>query len=86
MYLLTELLPDVLIVPYSQGDLLWGIWEEFREAREWKVENIPRLFAVEPFVAVAGLLSLALVFAGMVGGIIGGFYTDRLGQKMDGIL
>ncbi|MDN4595207.1 hypothetical protein [Polycladomyces subterraneus] len=37
---------------------MWGIWEGFREALEWKgVENIPRLFAVEPFPRLERVLA-----------------------------
>jgi threonine synthase len=50
--------PDVLLVPCSRGDLLWGIWEGFREAAEWGwLKEIPRLYAVEPFPRLIRVLA-----------------------------
>lgn len=43
-------IPDYLIIPNSRGDLLWGIWEGFKEAYEFGISNkLPKLIAVEPF-------------------------------------
>lgn len=43
-------IPDYLIIPNSRGDLLWGIWEGFKEAFEFGLTNkLPKLIAVEPF-------------------------------------
>jgi len=51
-------MPDVLLVPCSRGDLLWGIWEGFREAAKWGwVKEIPRLYAVEPFPRLTRVLA-----------------------------
>jgi threonine synthase len=43
-------LPTAIIVPCARGDLLWGIWEGLVESRRmgW-IEELPRLYAVEPF-------------------------------------
>ena len=49
--------PDAILVPTSRGDLLWGIWEGFRELREeGHIERIPRFFAVEPFPRLTRVL------------------------------
>ncbi len=42
--------PTAIVVPCARGDLLWGIWAGFVEAKrlQW-VDRIPRLYAVEPF-------------------------------------
>lgn len=43
-------LPEVIIVPCSRGDMLWGIWAGFKEALQADViTQLPRLIAVEPF-------------------------------------
>lgn len=43
-------LPTAIVIPCARGDLLWGIWEGFAEAKRmgW-IHSIPRLYAVEPF-------------------------------------
>lgn len=43
-------LPDIIIIPSSRGDLLWGIWQGFNEAliNNW-ISKMPKLIAVEPF-------------------------------------
>lgn len=47
---LPDCLPDVVLVPCSRGDLLWGLYRGFCEARDLgRVDRIPRLIAVEPF-------------------------------------
>lgn len=51
-------LPDVILIPVARGDLLWGIYEGFREMREagW-IDEIPRLAAVEPIPRISRVLS-----------------------------
>ena len=50
-------LPDAILVPASRGDLLWGIWEGFRELVQMgHVERTPRFFAIEPFPRLARVL------------------------------
>ncbi|WP_026701997.1 threonine synthase [Salibacterium aidingense] len=45
-----EKLPGVIVIPTSRGDLLWGIWEGFKQAYDRQViSELPRLLAVEPF-------------------------------------
>lgn len=52
--------PDAVIVPTCRGDLLWGLFEGFIEAREAKmIAGIPRLYAIEPYPR------LELILAGM---------------------
>jgi threonine synthase len=42
--------PTAVVVPTSRADLLWGIWEGFRDAHAAGVmERLPRMFSVEPF-------------------------------------
>ncbi|MGE0800921.1 MAG: pyridoxal-phosphate dependent enzyme [Lautropia sp.] len=49
--------PDVVFVPASRGDLLWGIHAGFAELAERGVsEQVPRLIAVEPFPRLALVL------------------------------
>lgn len=51
-------LPDAILVPTSRGDLLWGIWEGFRELVQMEhFERAPRLFAIEPFPRLARVLA-----------------------------
>lgn len=60
-----EQLPDVIIVPSSRGDLLWGVWKGFHEALEnGLISNIPKLVAAEPFSRLKAILD-------------GGDYTDN---------
>lgn len=52
-----EQLPDVIIVPSSRGDLLWGVWKGFNEALEnGLISDIPKLIAVEPFPRLKAVL------------------------------
>lgn len=45
-----EQLPDVIIIPSSRGDLLWGVWKGFQEALENRlISKQPKLVTVEPF-------------------------------------
>ena len=55
-------LVDVVLVPTSRGDLIWGIYEGFRDlAAIGATRFIPRLFAVEPFARVSEVLAGAPV-------------------------
>ncbi|MEK5038373.1 pyridoxal-phosphate dependent enzyme [Sporosarcina sp. FSL K6-3457] len=46
----SEEIPNIIIVPCSRGDLLWGIWEGFKEVFDaGMIHSLPRLIAVEPF-------------------------------------
>jgi threonine synthase len=43
-------IPNIIIIPCSRGDLLWGIWQGFKECFDAGViHSIPKLIAVEPF-------------------------------------
>lgn len=49
--------PSVIVVPTSRGDLLWGIWEGFKEAkRAGVIDQLPRMIAVEPFPRLSAVL------------------------------
>jgi len=49
--------PSALVVPTSRGDLIWGIYEGFSELKQAKlIEEIPKLFAVEPFKRISKVL------------------------------
>lgn len=51
-------LVDAIVVPTSRGDLIWGIYEGFRElAATGLTRAIPRLFAVEPFARISRVLA-----------------------------
>lgn len=51
-------LVDVVVVPTSRGDLIWGIYEGFRElAATGLTRFVPRLFAVEPFARISKVLA-----------------------------
>lgn len=48
---------DVVLVPTSRGDLIWGLCEGFRQLKEiGLVKAVPRLFAVEPFPRISRVL------------------------------
>lgn len=48
---------DVVLVPTSRGDLVWGIYEGFRQLQAaGQIERLPRLFVVEPFARVGKVL------------------------------
>jgi threonine synthase len=54
---LNDDLPDAILVPTCRGDLLWGLYEGFREARAAKlIPHLPRLYAVEPFPRLERIL------------------------------
>jgi threonine synthase len=58
-------LPSIILVPTSRGDLLWALYEGFRElqAGEFGLNNViinsplPRLVAVEPFPRLSLVMS-----------------------------
>lgn len=48
---------DVVLVPTSRGDLIWGLYEGFRQLKvAGLTESVPRLFAVEPFPRISAVL------------------------------
>lgn len=48
---------DVVLVPTSRGDLIWGLYEGFRQLRAiGLIASLPRLFAVEPFPRIRQVL------------------------------
>lgn len=50
-------LVDAVLVPTSRGDLIWGLFEGFRQLQEIGLtKSIPRLFAVEPFPRISAVL------------------------------
>jgi threonine synthase len=49
---------DAIIVPTSRGDLIWGLYEGFRELDTvGLLKSMPRLFAVEPFPRISRVLA-----------------------------
>jgi threonine synthase len=45
-----EEIPNIIFIPCSRGDMLWGIWKGFEEAvGAGFINNIPKLIGVEPF-------------------------------------
>lgn len=49
---------DAVLVPTSRGDLIWGLYEGFRQlVSVGLLDRIPRLFAVEPFPRISRVLS-----------------------------
>lgn len=49
--------PDAVLVPTARGDLLWGIWEGWREACGSRQPPPPKMIAVEPFPRSAKALA-----------------------------
>lgn len=48
---------DAVLIPTSRGDLIWGLYEGFRQIREvGLLETVPRLFAIEPFPRISRVL------------------------------
>ena len=48
---------DVVLVPTSRGDLIWGLYEGFRQITEiGLLKRVPRLFAVEPFPRISRVM------------------------------
>nr|WP_228241584.1 pyridoxal-phosphate dependent enzyme [Porphyrobacter sp. GA68] len=55
-------LVDVIVVPTSRGDLIWGIHEGFRDLAGLGLTRVlPRLYAVEPFARISEVLAGAPV-------------------------
>ena len=49
---------DVVLVPTSRGDLIWGLYEGFAQLKAIGLtESLPRLFAVEPFPRISQVLN-----------------------------
>ena len=49
---------DAVLVPTSRGDLLWGLYEGFRQLKAMeRIKALPRLFAVEPFPRIDRVLN-----------------------------
>ncbi|EMA6342170.1 pyridoxal-phosphate dependent enzyme [Bacillus cytotoxicus] len=50
--------PTKIIVPVSRGDLLWGIWQGFKEINLNKnIIKLPKMIAVEPFPRLTNVLN-----------------------------
>src|SRR3546814_17505388 len=50
-------LVDAVLVPTSRGDLIWGLFEGFRQLKAADLTTaVPRLFAVEPFARISAVL------------------------------
>lgn len=48
---------DAILVPTSRGDLVWGLYEGFRQLKAMGLlKSVPRLFAVEPFARITRVL------------------------------
>lgn len=49
---------DVVLVPTSRGDLIWGLYEGFSQLKTiGLIESVPRLFAIEPFARIDRVLN-----------------------------
>jgi len=49
---------DAVLIPTSRGDLIWGLYEGFRQLKETGLlEAVPRLFAIEPFPRISRVLA-----------------------------
>ncbi|WP_139488550.1 threonine synthase [Brevibacillus dissolubilis] len=49
--------PSVVVVPTSRGDLLWGIWQGFKDLhRTGRINRLPRMVSVEPFARLSRVL------------------------------
>ncbi|HFK1463298.1 TPA: pyridoxal-phosphate dependent enzyme [Bacillus cereus] len=58
---LKGLVPTKVIVPVSRGDLLWGIWQGFKEMHKSKlIATLPNMIAVEPFARLTRVLNGSL--------------------------
>src|SRR3546814_9002097 len=50
-------LVDAVLVPTSRGDLIWGLFEGFRQLKAADLTTaVPRLFAVEHFARISAVL------------------------------
>ena len=48
---------DVILVPTSRGDLIWGLYQGFSQMRAiGLIASLPRLFAVEPFPRISRVI------------------------------
>ena len=48
---------DVVLVPTSRGDLIWGLYEGFSQMKAiGLIASLPRLFAIEPFARISRVL------------------------------
>jgi threonine synthase len=48
---------DAVLVPTSRGDLIWGLYEGFKELKAiGLIGSLPRLFAIEPFPRISRVL------------------------------
>lgn len=46
-----------MILPTSRGDLIWGIYEGFKELKQSNlIDDIPKMLAVEPFQRISKVL------------------------------
>jgi threonine synthase len=51
-------LPTAILVPTARGDLLWGMWQGFLDAREAGLAAaLPRMVAVEPLARLSSILA-----------------------------
>ncbi|WP_077319048.1 pyridoxal-phosphate dependent enzyme [Virgibacillus proomii] len=54
---LNNQIPAKVIVPTSRGDLIWGIYEGFKELKQSNlIDDIPKMLAVEPFQRISKVL------------------------------
>ncbi|OPD40908.1 threonine synthase [Bacillus thuringiensis] len=61
LHQLNGLVPTKVIVPVSRGDLLWGIWQGFKEMYKSKlITTLPNMIAVEPFPRLTRVLKGSL--------------------------
>ena len=50
-------IPEFIFIPVSRGDLLWGIYEGFKELLDTKdIRRMPKLVAIEPFKRISKVL------------------------------
>lgn len=50
-------LPSFVLIPSCRADLLWGVYEGFKDLFELElIQSIPRLIAVEPFPRISRIL------------------------------
>src|SRR3546814_13936249 len=64
-------LVDAVLVPTSRGDLIWGLFEGFRQLKAADLTTaVPRLFVVEPFARISAVLGGETVTGSFPGPII----------------
>ncbi|MEN6383847.1 MAG: pyridoxal-phosphate dependent enzyme [Phycisphaerales bacterium] len=50
-------IPSFIVVPTARGDLIWGIFEGFKDLYEMNlIQHIPKIVAVEPFPRISRVL------------------------------